>query len=742
MYPLIAGIAPLTHPKDGYKPDFTQREMKNWGSLPGGVATRPIVQPLVSPLKDYEAGVEDFLMAHARRVKAATRSLNGSPSGSNATSRASSPPKMSPPKTVDDLRAEAQEKVRHEAFLQQFKARSMEAAEEPAGTIAFRLWGEEVYVVKETVGTGAAAIEDYATLVEFRCVIDASASFDEISFGEKVADVVRLHPSSVTVEVARGGKDLTVTCAIEAAGKYEATRVTEALAAIIRSPKGPGATFNLMFISCSEPSVVKASHGKASSAKVGTGKGGRAKGGIKRVGSPAVSYRGAGAAAADQAVLAEARVAKANERVADLEARAARGDALSQVELEELESVKVELRTAEEEYSVAFAAAVALSDGATGLGEAEADEKVELGVELDDEAVHAADIAVELGGSSEAAREAAPRATKRVKKARISTVQPRVEPGFKPRPVEATFNMVLGGDMGEFDRIQYRTRLAEILSVDPAEVRLILLDAGDGTFTVTAKLNVATASAAEELSQTANAAIGTAEAATAMLGGGNFTVASVEAVKTCERKVHPGTPKEVMDELFDLIEEREIIDAFVSMDTDGSGALDRSEMHAVLQMLIPSITEEQADAIFRFLDQSDDGIVILPEFLRAKYGERRKSMGDRLMAPVDDEAAARMGAASFADLQSRARNKASRCLERAAQREEERLAKARSRQLKDKRKLEKLDVRLEREGRAEAAAREAMLAKEEVAEQQRIRRQQVQAAELLLEQERDRKSVV
>ena len=178
----------------------------------------------------------------------------------------------------------------------------MEAAEEPAGTIAFRLWGEEVFVVKETVGTGAAAIEDYATLVEFRCVLDASASFDEISFGEKVADVVRLHPSSVMVEVARGSKALTVTCAIEAAGKYEATRVTEALAAIIRSPKGPGATFNLMFISCSEPSVVKASNRKASSAKAGTVKGGSAKAGIKhepsRVGSPAVSYRGAGAAPA------------------------------------------------------------------------------------------------------------------------------------------------------------------------------------------------------------------------------------------------------------------------------------------------------------------------------------------------------------------------------------------------------------------------------------------------------------
>ena len=110
---------------------------------------RPVVQHLESPLQDYEAGVEDFLMAHVKKLKpekpvSPVHSANSSNSASRATS---------PQKTAEELRQEAREALRHAVFPQLHSA----SPPQKASTMAEKLWGGDTAteVIIESVGTGA-----------------------------------------------------------------------------------------------------------------------------------------------------------------------------------------------------------------------------------------------------------------------------------------------------------------------------------------------------------------------------------------------------------------------------------------------------------------------------------------------------------------------------------------------------------------------------------------------------------
>ena len=107
---------------------------------------RATVQHLESPLQDYEAGVEDFLMAHARKLRT-SRSPVRSPEGSNNASRDASPEK-SIEQLAAELRQEAREALRKGVFPQ------LEVDNQKVyRTMAERLWGGDgETLVIESIG--------------------------------------------------------------------------------------------------------------------------------------------------------------------------------------------------------------------------------------------------------------------------------------------------------------------------------------------------------------------------------------------------------------------------------------------------------------------------------------------------------------------------------------------------------------------------------------------------------------
>lgn len=206
----------------------------------------------VSPLADYEAGVEDFVMAHVRSLKASnSKSPGSSPGSSNAPSRSASPPK-----TADELRQEARlaarEKLRQSVFPQISAAKTRTPS-----TMADKLWGGNEAVEVETLGTGAPdEAGGSGGVVTFAATIEGDAStFDETAFRERVAASLGVDPSSIVLEVG-SGNPFTVTTKVSVSGVDGPANVSKALTGLNATKGGAAAAFGVPVASMVAPTVV------------------------------------------------------------------------------------------------------------------------------------------------------------------------------------------------------------------------------------------------------------------------------------------------------------------------------------------------------------------------------------------------------------------------------------------------------------------------------------------------------
>lgn len=189
---------------------------------------RPVVTDTTSPLKDYEAGVEDFLMAHVRTLK-----------------RDPSPPKSEMERRSPDVEQqtvlEKGEKFRR-AVLPQLKIK--QADRQPV-KLSDKYWGGLEAEEFETIGTGPEDPEAISGFVIFDTFIeDDGHTFDQQAFIDHMASTLGIKPAQIEIEEGIGARHaergtrnsehgpFTVTTRITAAGTAQIKKLPGQITAL------------------------------------------------------------------------------------------------------------------------------------------------------------------------------------------------------------------------------------------------------------------------------------------------------------------------------------------------------------------------------------------------------------------------------------------------------------------------------------------------------------------------------